>query len=303
MFDPTPEIDLFIDFLDRERRLSRHTVNAYRRDLDRLASMVREGGLSAWSELSPAQARRYPAQLNREGLASSSIQRMLSAARTFYRFLVQQNLAAGNPFDAVSAPRSAKKLPSTLSVDEVGSLLDTDSAGDTPDMRRDTAILELFYSSGLRLSELSQLDHDTIDLTQGEVRVVGKGNKERIVPVGRKARQALKSWLSVRDQLAQPRERALFVNARGGRLSNRGIQYRIERWAKARGLGRRLHPHMLRHSFASHMLESSGELRVVQDMLGHEDISTTQIYTHLDFQHLARVYDETHPRAKKRPKD
>ena len=303
MFDPTPEIDLFIDFLERERRLSRHTVDAYRRDLYRLAGMVREGRLSAWSELSPAQARRYPAQLNREGLASSSIQRMLSAARTFYRFLVRQNLAAGNPFDAVSAPRSAKKLPSTLSVDEVGSLLDTDSAGDAPDMRRDTAILELFYSSGLRLSELSQLDHDTIDLEQGEVRVVGKGNKERIVPVGRKARQALQSWLSVRDQLAQSRERALFVNARGGRLSNRGIQYRIERWAKARGLGRRLHPHMLRHSFASHMLESSGELRVVQDMLGHEDISTTQIYTHLDFQHLARVYDDAHPRAKKRSKD
>ena len=296
----TPEIDLFIDFLDRERRLSPHTILAYRRDLARLYRMAHEEGLAAWGDLSAAQARRYPAMLNRAGLASSSIQRILSAARTFYRFLLQQNKVESNPFEAVSAPRSAKPLPATLSVDEIGALLDMDGGGDAPDARRDTAILELLYSSGLRLSELSRLDHDTIDLDQGEVRVVGKGNKERIVPVGRKARRALQSWLSVRNQLAQPRERALFVNHQGTRLSNRGIQYRLERWARARGLGRRLHPHMLRHSFASHMLESSGELRVVQEMLGHADISTTQIYTHLDFQHLARVYDDTHPRAKKR---
>ncbi len=298
----TPEIDLFIDFLDRERRLSPHTIKAYRRDLGRLYRMVRGEGLSAWSELSAAQARRYPAMLKRDGLASSSIQRMLSAGRTFYRFLLQQKMVAGNPFEAVSAPRSAKQLPATLSVDEIGALLDRNAA-DAPDARRDTAILELLYSSGLRLSELSGLDHDTIDLEQGEVRVVGKGNRERIVPIGRKARQALASWLSVRSQLAQTGERALFVNHRGGRLSNRGIQYRLDRWARARGLGRRLHPHMLRHSFASHMLESSGELRVVQEMLGHADISTTQIYTHLDFQHLARVYDDTHPRAKKRDRE
>ena len=265
--------------------------------------MVRGEGLSAWSELSAAQARRYPAMLNRDGLAPGSIQRMLSASRTFYRFLLQQNMVESNPFDAVSAPRSAKQLPATLSVDEIGALLDKEGGGDAPDARRDTAILELLYSSGLRLSELSRLDHDTIDLDQGEVRVLGKGNRERIVPIGRKARQALDAWLSVRNQLAQPRERALFVNRRGNRLSNRGIQYRLERWARARGLGRRLHPHMLRHSFASHMLESSGELRVVQEMLGHADISTTQIYTHLDFQHLARVYDDTHPRAKKRDKE
>lgn len=299
----TPEIDLFIDFLDRERRLSPHTIKAYRRDLARLYRMVRGEGLSAWSELSAAQARRYPAMLNRDGLAPGSIQRMLSASRTFYRFLLQQNMVESNPFDAVSAPRSAKHLPATLSVDEIGALLDKEGGGDAPDARRDTAILELLYSSGLRLSELSRLDHDTIDLDQGEVRVLGKGNRERIVPIGRKARQALDAWLSVRNQLAQPRERALFVNRRGNRLSNRGIQNRLERWARARGLGRRLHPHMLRHSFASHMLESSGELRVVQEMLGHADISTTQIYTHLDFQHLARVYDDTHPRAKKRDKE
>ena len=299
----TPEIDLFIDFLDRERRLSPHTIKAYRRDLARLYRMVRGEGLSAWSELSAAQARRYPAMLNRDGLAPGSIQRMLSAGRTFFRFLLQQNMVESNPFEAVSAPRSAKQLPATLSVDEIGALLDKEGGGDAPDARRDTAILELLYSSGLRLSELSRLDHDTIDLDQGEVRVLGKGNRERIVPIGRKARQALDAWLSVRNQLAQPRERALFVNRRGNRLSNRGIQYRLERWARARGLGRRLHPHMLRHSFASHMLESSGELRVVQEMLGHADISTTQIYTHLDFQHLARVYDDTHPRAKKRDKE
>ncbi len=292
------EIDQFIVFLTRERHLSPHTIEAYRRDLVWLYRLSQETGLLGWGDMTVAQARRYPALLHRAGLAPGSIQRWLSSARSFYGFLVHKGLAASNPFVSISAPKAAQTLPSTLSVDEVGELLN--HPGDTPSQKRDSALLELFYSSGLRLSELSRLDVDTIDLDQGEVRVWGKGSRERIVPVGSKAREALQDWLGVRNQMARPKERALFVNHRGDRLSNRGIQYRLDQWGKARGLGRKLHPHMLRHSFASHLLESSGELRVVQEMLGHSDISTTQIYTHLDFQHLARVYDDAHPRAKKR---
>ena len=298
MSDTTRQLDQFIDFLARERRLSDHTIAAYRRDLDRLYRFASDAEVSQWHQLNVKHARQYPAQLNRNGLAGSSIQRMLSAARSFFRFLVTENLAKSNPFEAVSAPKSAKKLPVTLSVDEVSSML-ADHDG-TPASLRDHAILELFYSSGLRLSELSGLNQNGVDLVQGEVRVTGKGNKQRLIPVGEKAVEAIRRWLKIRDEMASSKEVALFVNLKGSRLSNRGIQYRVELWAKAHGLGRKLHPHMLRHSFASHVLESSGDLRSVQEMLGHADISTTQIYTHLDFQHLAKVYDGAHPRANKK---
>ncbi len=291
------EIDRFIDFLSRERRLSSHTIDAYLRDLNRLCEMAEEMGLASWDGFLQTHAQRYPALLHREGLAAVSIQRQLSSARSFFRFLVQRKQVGTNPFDTIRAPKAPQRLPATLSVDEMISLLG--HKGSSPAQFRDKALIELFYSSGLRLSELSRLDQNTIDLDQGEVRVLGKGSRERIVPVGRKAREALADWLAVRGQLSRPDEMALFVNHRGTRLSNRGIQYRLDQWARARGLGRKLHPHMLRHSFASHMLESSGELRAVQEMLGHADISTTQVYTHLDFQHLARVYDDAHPRAKK----
>ena len=294
----TREQDLYIDFLARERRLSPHTLSAYQRDIGRLRKMMDELGLTHWRALEHTEARRNTAQLNREGRPPSTIHRMLSAARSFYRFLLHEGLVEGNPFESVSAPRLARKLPTTLGVDEIGSLID--SGGDAPDALRDRAILELLYSSGLRLSELASLDQDTVDLEQGEVRVTGKGNRQRIVPVGRRACKALIAWQQVRGSMASPEESALFVNQQGKRLGNRGIQYRLNRWAKANGLGRKLHPHMLRHSFASHVLQSSGDLRAVQEMLGHADIGTTQIYTHLDFQHLARVYDEAHPRARKR---
>ncbi len=289
-------LDQFIEYLTGERGLSPHTIAAYGRDLNRLYRFARESGLQQWCQLSVRQARLYPAQLNRQGLASSSIQRMLSAARSFFRYLVKQGDADNNPFESVTAPKAAKKLPATLSVDEISDLLDVDD--NSADGLRDRAILELLYSSGLRLSELSSLDANGVDLVQGEVRVLGKGNKERIVPVGIKAVSAIREWLGARKSLAESGETAMFVNQKGGRLTNRGIQYRIDRWARKKGLGRRLHPHMLRHSFASHILESSGDLRSVQEMLGHADIATTQIYTHLDFQHLARVYDGAHPRAK-----
>ena len=214
-----------------------------------------------------------------------------------FGFALECGDVSANPFEGVSAPRAPRKLPKTLSVDEISALFDFDASD--PFGARDLAILELFYSSGLRLSELSALERDGVDRQQGEVRVMGKGSKERIVPVGRKALQALDHWLSLRGEVAATGETALFVNNRGSRLSNRGIQYRLDHRARNAGLGRQLHPHMLRHSFASHMLESSGDLRSVQEMLGHADIGTTQIYTHLDFQHLAKVYDAAHPRAKK----
>ena len=301
MSNLTVNLDQYIDYLAQERQLSRHTVEAYKRDLDRLYRFIMDCNCKCWDDLSVKQARRYPALLNRLGLAGSSIQRMLSAARAFYRFLVSNGEAAINPFESVSAPKRPKKLPSTLSVDEVSELMN--SRDSDPATLRDRAILELLYSSGLRLSELAQLNVDGVDLNQGEVRVIGKGNKERVVPVGSKALEAISKWLPRRKKLAAQSESALFVNHHGNRLSNRGIQYRLDRWARKSGLGRRLHPHMLRHSFASHILESSGDLRSVQEMLGHSDISTTQIYTHLDFQHLSEVYDKAHPRAKKKSRD
>ena len=292
----------YIDHLGAERRHSDHTIAAYQRDLKHLLQFATENSLQSWRGLSVKHARLYPAQLNRSGLAGSSIQRMLSAARNFFRFLLHQQQLESNAFETVSAPKSKKKLPITLSVDEMSQLLERHDG--SVEQIRDRAMLELFYSSGLRLSELSTLNLDTwkteVSQSSSEVKVTGKGNKQRIVPVGEKALEALREWTAVRGQLALGGETALFVNRQGKRITNRGIQYRIEAWAKRNGLGRHVHPHMLRHSFASHVLESSGDLRSVQEMLGHADISTTQIYTHLDFQHLAKVYDNAHPRAKRK---
>ena len=297
------ELDNFIDYLSTERRLSVHTIAAYQRDLEQLFRFVEECQVEQWNQVEVSHARRYPPRLNRSGMAGASIQRMLSAARSFFRFLVRTGAADSNPFETVKAPKANKQLPSTLSVDEISHLLSQHDG--SPGALRDHAILELFYSSGLRLSELSQLNVDGIDAPQGairgEVRVTGKGNKQRVVPVGAKAVEAIRRWTQARASMAARGETAMFVNQQGKRLSNRGIQYRIERWANENDMGRHIHPHMLRHSFASHVLESSGDLRSVQEMLGHADIGTTQIYTHLDFQHLAKVYDNAHPRAKKEP--
>ena len=288
----------FIDTLKRENRLSVNTINAYQRDLDRLLEFAIVKGLNHWSEIDVSSARYYPAKLHQAGLSGRTIQRALSACRGFYSYLIKKSEVSVNPFDGIAAPKSSKKLPKTLSVDELSHLLEQHDGSVTA--LRDHAMLELFYSSGLRLSELAGLDFDSIDFAQCQIMVTGKGNKQRIVPVGRKAAKALKSWLEKREELAISAERGLFVNEKGARLSVRGIQYLVNQWALKKGLGRRLHPHMLRHSFASHVLESSGDLRAVQEMLGHSDISTTQIYTHLDFQHLAKVYDKAHPRAQKK---
>ena len=297
---PTDPVDEFLAHC-AQRRLSAHTVDAYRRDLARLAAFLEleNTGSKRWRDLSAKQARAFPAKLHQSGLSARSIQRMLSAARAFYRHLIKTGHSTANPFDGVSAPKAGRKLPATLSVDEVAALLERHD-GSVLSIR-DHAILELFYSSGLRLAELAALNYNDngVDFAQAEVRVTGKGNKQRIVPVGAKATSALREWLSHRSTLAAAGETALFVNKNGRRLGVRGIQQRLNTFAKTHGLGRPLHPHMLRHSFASHVLASSGDLRAVQEMLGHADIATTQIYTHLDFQHLAKVYDQAHPRARK----
>ncbi len=294
------KIDQFLERQKRERRLSSNSREAYRRDLQKLHDYACQKAVSDWDRLTVRDVRFFLAGLHQKGLSGRSIQRLSSACRVFYQYLLKNGFATINPFIGARVPRSPRRLPATLSVDELSGLLDHHD--DSILCVRDHAMLELFYSTGLRLSELASLDADSIDFDQNQILVTGKGNKQRIVLVGGKAAVALADWLGRRHQLADETERALFVNARGRRLGVRGIQYRLNRWAKIKGLGRRLHPHMLRHSFASHMLESSGDLRAVQEMMGHADIATTQVYTHLDFQHLARVYDRAHPRARKTDK-
>lgn len=298
---PTPApigpIGEFLTHLRAERRLSAHTCSAYARDLARLQAYCANQGIAAWPALASEHARGYCAALHRQGMSGKSIQRLLSGARAFFRYLVREGRAPHNPFVGVRAPKSAKRLPAVLAPDQVGALLNI--AGQDAPTVRDRALLELFYSSGLRLSELTNLDCLDLDLRAGLVRVIGKGAKAREVPVGRFAVAALTEWLARRAPLAAPGETAVFIGAHGRRLTMRAIQQRVRSWAQRQSLGVHVHPHMLRHSFASHLLESSGDLRAVQELLGHADIATTQIYTHLDFQHLAKVYDRAHPRARK----
>ncbi len=301
------DINRFLNHLRDERRLSAHTISAYRRDLEKFTDFLTRREITTLRQLVIAQARMFPAQLNQSGLSGRSIQRALSAVRTLYRYLLRESKVAINPFltardvghsQAVIAPRAERRLPPTLSIEEIAQLVTIDPRTDLD--RRDRAILELFYSSGLRLAELSGLDLGDLDLGDAMVRVMGKGAKTRIVPIGGYAREAVLAWLNVRPACARESEHALFVNRSGTRLGARAIQQRVAVWAQRQGLGRRVHPHMLRHSFASHLLESSSDLRAVQELLGHADISTTQVYTHLDFQHLAQVYDNAHPRARRK---
>jgi integrase/recombinase XerC len=286
----------YLDELLHQRRLSPLTVDAYRRDLDALFDLAANRALD---DLASHDIRRFVAQLHGRGLSGRSIARTLSAWRGLYRWLARHRGMTADPVGSVRAPKSAKALPAALSPDEASRLLD----GAPQDVLeiRDKAMFELFYSSGLRLAELAGLDlAGGLDLAEGEVRVTGKRRKTRTVPVGDKARQALAQWLGARVALATPQEPALFVSRRGTRLSMRMIQQRLARWSIKQGVSAKVHPHVLRHSFASHVLQSSGDLRAVQDMLGHASIGTTQVYTHLDFQHLAKVYDAAHPRAKKK---
>ncbi|TAL21088.1 MAG: tyrosine recombinase XerC [Nitrospirae bacterium] len=300
--EPSPaerHLQDFLDHLTGERRLAALTAVSYRRDIE---EFIKLAGDTPLDQLQIHHLRRFVAQLHGRGLSSKSLARMISAWRGFYRFLVKKCKFPHNPCIGLRAPKAAKLLPQALSPDESGHLMEV--AEDDALAIRDKAMLELFYSSGLRLAELVALDWhpDAIDLNAGNVRVSGKGSKTREVPVGKFAIAAIRAWLPHRENLilSGTREKALFVGKTGRRLGARAIQYRLVHWALKLGISAKVHPHILRHSFASHLLQSSGDLRAVQEMLGHANISTTQIYTHLDFQRLAEVYDAAHPRAKRK---
>ena len=292
------QIRQFLDYLQNERGLSPRTLTAYRRDLDNFQQELLSLELADPGRVSEHHVRALIARLHRQGLGTRSLQRQLSAIRSFYRWLMKEGQCGHNPAVPVRAPRSQKKLPVTLDPEAVTQLLDIKE--DTPLAIRDKAIMELFYSSGLRLSELAGLRWDQVDHSSGLITVTGKGNKTRVVPIGSYASAALEKWRKARGNFAGFDEPHIFVSNRGKPISTRNIQARIRHWARHQGLPQQVYPHLLRHSFASHMLESSGDLRAVQELLGHADISTTQVYTHLNFQHLASVYDKAHPRAKKK---
>jgi integrase/recombinase XerC len=305
--DSVSPADAFLAELEQQRRASPHTVAAYRRDLVRLITTSGAAGATL-EKLQGNHIRRAVAQLHAQGLSGRSLARLLSAWRGFYKWMSARGLISSDPTAGIRPPKSPRRLPKALSPDEAARLLSAPhdhQAGDDTAAKalavRDTAIFELFYSSGLRLAELVALNLDCLDdVANGEVRVTGKRSKTRIVPVGTPARAAMAAWVAERPVLADPDEVALFVSRRGFRVAPGVIQKRLARRAVEQGLPRHVHPHMLRHSFASHVLQSSGDLRAVQEMLGHASIASTQVYTHLDFQHLAKVYDAAHPRAKKK---
>lgn len=291
-------VEKFVTHLSRERRMSPHTTLNYRREIKALAQWCEQQKIDDWSTLDEQHIRSFAARSHAAGLAPRSIQRRLSATRSFLRYLQRERVIAHNPAGDVRAPKARRPLPRTVDADQMSRLLEI--VGDDALARRDRAVMELFYSSGLRLAELLGLDLHDLDLSDRTVRVTGKGNKVRILPVGRKACEALQAWLLDRTATAPADERAVFVGRDGRRLGARTIQKRVAAWAKRQGLPIHVHPHLFRHSFASHLLESSQDLRGVQELLGHADIATTQVYTHLDFQHLARIYDQAHPRARKK---
>ena len=294
--DTLPEpVRAYLQYLATERRLSPHTLAAYQRDL---GILCRHAGDTPLQDLTPVDIRGLIVRLRGESLAPASVARQLSAWRGFYVFARRRLGFPVNPCIGLRPPKSARRLPDVLSPDACAHLLDLPAEHILD--RRDHAMFELLYSSGLRLAELAGLDLTTVDMRAGEAQVTGKGGKTRIVPVGAQALAALAAWLPLRQTLVRNGVAALFVNRRGDRLGPRSIQLRLARWATRAGLPQHVHPHMLRHAFATHMLQSSGDLRAVQELLGHASIGTTQVYTHLDWQHLAKVYDQTHPRARRK---
>lgn len=301
--EPTFEqsADEFLEYLRSVRRLSPHTLSNYARDLASLRAYCEAQGKHAADGVTEAEVRGWLGLMHRRGLAGSSIQRSLSAARSFFNHLGRLSGQPRNPAASVQAPRKPRKLPKTMDTDQVSKYLQFE--GDSPIALRDQAMAELFYSSGLRLAELAAVDVNDIDFHSQLLTVTGKGNKTRTVPVGAVALEAIRRWLAIRATACEEDETALFVSSRGTRISSRSIQARLKVQGRKSGMHQDVHPHMLRHSFASHLLESSGDLRAVQELLGHANISTTQIYTHLDFQHLSKVYDAAHPRAKRREQD
>lgn len=295
-----PRLTDFLTHLSDERQLSVHTVTSYQRDLKQLLEFLTDESVVSWQQVSTHHLRRFISKGHRQGTSGRSLQRRLSACRTFFNFLAREGECSTNPAAAFSAPKSNAGLPVTMDTDQVSQLLSIE--GTDWHSVRDRAMLELFYSSGLRLSELVGSDVVDISFSDATIKVRGKGSKERILPVGSKAIAALQAWLCVRADVPKGQiedDNALFLSERGRRISARNVQSRVKQWCLRLGITSRVHPHTLRHSFASHLLESSQDLRAVQEMLGHADISTTQIYTHLDFQHLAEVYDRAHPRAQR----
>ncbi len=296
--DFAPVIAEFCEYLEVQRRYSEHTVKSYRRDLKALAADLGEFQISGWRAVNAFVIRSVIARQHEKGLSGRSLARRLSALRTMYNYLLRRKRINFNPVADVPAPRDDSRLPDNLQIEHIQRLF-SESTDDVL-VVRDQALFEVIYSSGLRLAEVAQLNLDSIDMKAGQVRVTGKGSKMRELPVGSRAIQAIERWLLRRTELIKdPQENALFLSQLGRRLSRRSIQQRLKALARRTGVQHNLYPHMLRHSFASHILESSGDLRAVQELLGHADISTTQIYTHLDFQHLARVYEKAHPRASK----
>lgn len=293
-------ISAFLDYLRIERQLSPHTRDGYGRHLQGMAEQLSELQLTCWSSLTLPHVRGLATRMHKSGLSPRSIATKLSALRSFCDWLIGQGQLSANPARGVSAPKQGRPLPKNLDVDELHQLLAIDESD--PLAIRDRAMMELMYSSGLRLAELVSLDLGDIQFTERQVRVLGKGSKERVLPVGRMALDWLTKWLAVRDSVAGAETQALFVSQRQRRISHRSVQLRMAQWGNKQALASHINPHKLRHSFATHMLESSGDLRAVQELLGHADLATTQIYTHLDFQHLANAYDQAHPRAKREKK-
>ena len=292
------QVARFRQYLAKERRLSAHTDSNYSRDLAALTRFCAQEGIADWPDLEHAQVRLFAARSHAGGLAPRSVQRRLSAVRSFLNFLIREGVLKHNCAVDVRAPKGQRRLPVTLDADTMARLLEIPAA--EPLAVRDRAIMELLYSSGLRLAELVGLNLPDLNPADRTVRVLGKGSKTRVVPVGSKALAALADWLKARRDLVRDGNAAVFVGSTGRRLGARAIQKRVEYWALRQGLPMHVHPHLFRHSFASHLLESSGQLRAVQELLGHADIATTQVYTHLDFQHLARIYDASHPRARRK---
>ncbi|MEH6570250.1 MAG: tyrosine recombinase XerC [Halioglobus sp.] len=302
-FDISHSAGQFLDYLREVRQLSPHTLSNYHRDLRSLHSFCVQQNIFDAAKITESDIRQWVGQMHRKGLAGGSIQRTLSAARSYFNYLSKEQGQQHNPAAAVQAPRKPRKLPKTLDADQVTKYLEFDKSSEIA--LRDCAMAELFYSSGLRLAELVAVNLNDIDSHSQLITVTGKGNKTRTLPVGSVALKAIDEWLRVRPESAADADaaQALFVSNRGVRISARSVQARLKLQGRKSGMHQDVHPHMLRHSFASHMLESSGDLRAVQELLGHANISTTQIYTHLDFQHLAKVYDQAHPRAKRRKSD
>jgi len=288
----------FFEHIQYEKQLSPLTLKHYKRDLNLFVDYCQHQNITDWQQIDSFIVRDFINKHHRRGLGASSLRRLLSSIRSLFNFLIREQLLKLNPAASIKAPKQARPLPKTLDVDQVSQLFNFKPRNDLE--IRDRAIMELLYSSGLRISELVLTNINDLDLKDGTISVTGKGNKTRIVPVGRMARDAIKIWYDKRSLIGNENESALFISPKGKRLSVRTIQHRMAQWGVRQGLDSRLHPHKLRHSFASHILESSSNLRAVQELLGHADISTTQIYTHLDFQHLAQVYDKAHPRAKKK---